>query len=288
MYDGVAKFYDRYTADIQYEKIADFAENCFRLYGNPGIAETAGNKKTRSKKAVPPNTSSRQNGEDVPYSTLVLDCACGTGTLTCLLAKRGYDMTGVDISREMLQTASENAAESGLDILWLCQDMRKINMYGSYAAVLCMTDGINHLTTEKQLEAFFGRIYNFIDDGGLLIFDFLTPYHFEKNVGNNIFFEDDENGSCLWTSSYQQKTGICVYDILLYECLEEDPSLYTRTEDRVREKAWPPEYIAETLRKKGFELCGLYDGFSFSPAAPDTARVYAVARKPKTMAETEK
>lgn len=274
MYDGVAKFYDRYTADIPYAKIADFAEKCFRLYGNAGISEIARGKRSRTVK-----DSSLQNGADVPRSTLVLDCACGTGTLTCLLAQRGYDMTGVDISREMLQTASENAAESGLDILWLCQDMRKINMYGSYAAVLCMTDSINHLTTEKQLEAFFGRIYHFIDDGGLLIFDFLTPHHFETNVGNNVFFEDNEGGSCLWTSSYQPKSGICTYDILLYECLEEDSALYTRTEDRIREKAWSPEYITEVLQKKGFEICTFSDGLSFSPVKKDTARVFAAARK---------
>lgn len=290
MYDGVAAFYDRYTADIRYDRIADFAEHCFRRFGNAGIAELAGRRRNGKKdggagvqqqeQPQPRQDGARPNGEDIPRSTLVLDCACGTGTLTRLLAARGYDMTGADISPEMLQTAAENAAGSGSRILWLCQDMRKIDLYGSYAAVLCMTDGINHLVTEKQLGAFFGRIYHFIDSGGLLIFDFLTPCHFEKKVGNNVFFEDREDGSCLWTSRYHPKSGRCVYEILLYAALPEDPELYTRSSDRICEKAWTPETATRLLLQNGFELCGLYGGLSLSPVKETTGRVYAVARRP--------
>jgi hypothetical protein len=119
---------------------------------------------------------------------------------------------------DMLYTAMDAAEAKGLEILWLCQDMCRMDMYGSFAAVLCMTDGVNHITTRKRLDAFFKRIYNFVDEGGLLIFDFLTPYHFESRVGKggNVFYEDGEEGTCLWTSCYNEKSGICRYDITVY------------------------------------------------------------------------
>ena len=281
MYDGVAKFYDTYTTDLDHGKVADFAEKCFLKYGNAGIkAVASGQKKTK------PAGENFINGEDVENSTLVLDCACGTGVLTCLLGERGYDMTGLDISMDMLYTAMDSSAEKGLDILWLCQDMCKMDMYGSFAAVLCMTDGVNHITTRKRLDAFFKRIYNFVDDGGLLIFDFLTPSHFEARVGKggNVFFEDGDQGTCLWTSRYNEKSGICKYDITVYQRCEnaendDAEELFTRTDDSIREKAWSLGEITESLTAGGFTIKRSCGSLNFGKVKEDSGRVYVVARK---------
>ena len=281
MYDGVAKFYDTYTADLNHEKVADFAEKCFFKYGNPGIKAVASGQNLTKGDEV-----GGVNGEDVENSTLVLDCACGTGALTCILGERGYDMTGLDISMDMLYTAMDTAESKGLEILWLCQDMCRMDMYGSFAAVLCMTDGVNHITTRKRLDAFFKRIYNFVDDGGLLIFDFLTPSHFESRVGKggNVFYEDGEEGTCLWTSRYNEKSGICEYDITVYQRCDVDDNedaeeLFTRTDDSIREKAWSLEEITESLLGAGFKVRRTCGSLSFGKVKEDSGRVYVVAKK---------
>lgn len=279
MYNGVAKFYDRYTADLNHVKVADFVEKCFRKYGNKGISRV---RELQNGGAVAQTDNGGINGSDVENSTLVLDCACGTGALTCIMAQRGYDMTGLDISRDMLYSAMESAEILGVDILWLCQDMRKIDMYGSFSAVLCMTDGVNHLITEKQLYEFFDRVYNFIDDGGLLIFDFLTEKYFQKKIGDNVFFEESDEGTCLWTSKYNTKTGVCTYDITVYELCED--GYYERADDRIREKAWSSGKIKEFLENRGFEICAESGRLSLglkAKADNDSERVYIVARKPK-------
>ncbi len=281
MYDGVARFYDRYTADLNHEKMADFAEKCFARWGNKGLSEV---KKLR--KADCQSTADTVNGEDVENSTLVLDCACGTGLLTCIMAKRGYDMTGLDISQEMLYSAMERAGNEGLDnILWLCQDMCKIDMYGAFSAVLCMTDGINHLTTQKRLEGFLNRVYNFIDDGGLLIFDFLTENYFKNRVGNNVFFDDGEDGTCLWTSRYNAKSGICTYDITVYEAFGTDEDgealIYTRSDDKITEKAWSLDEIKAALCGSRFKVCKAFSGMTSKEADDSSERIFIVAKKPK-------
>lgn len=287
MYDGVAKFYDRYTADIDYGRLADFAEGCFRRFGNKGIADvsSSGGKPIKEQghgtKSFGMADENAVNGRDVFNSTLVLDCACGTGALTCMLAERGYDMTGLDISQEMLYTAMLSAQDKELDILWLCQDMRRMDMYGSFAAILCMTDVINHITSEKQLDSFLRRVYNFTDEGGLLIFDFLNGNYFRNRVGNNVFFEDNDDGSCLWTSRYAAKSGICTYDIVIYERAASGAGeLFTRTDESVREKSWEAETVTAMLRKNGFEICGLYDNMSFRRYRGNSERIYVAARKP--------
>ncbi len=285
MYEGVAKFYDRYTTDLNHKKVADFAEKCFSRYGNKGIASVRSKRKKALANEFPDSDEKTVNGADVENSTLVLDCACGTGALTCILAERGYDMTGLDISQEMLFSAMESAEQKNLDILWLCQDMCKMNMYGSFAALLCMTDGVNHIMNRKRLDAFFSRIYNFIDKGGLLIFDFLTDKYFEKRVGNNVFFEDGEDGSCLWTSRYNAKSLICTYNVIVYEqCADEKDSLcgeplFSRSDDCIREKAWTFDEMAASVVSAGFEICCTCADTSFTCADSDSERVYIVAKK---------
>lgn len=259
MYEGIASFYDKYTLDMDREKLMKFVFGAFAKYGNEGI----------KKLATGEQSSESGDGTDIENSRLVIDVGCGTGKFTCLLAKKGLDMTGLDVSPEMLDVARENAEDEGVNALWLCQDMAKINTFGSYAAMLCTYDGINHLTTESRLKSFIKKSINFVDPGGLLIFDFLTPEYFRENVDGRINVDDEENGMCLWQGKFNEKTGICTYQIVCFE--ETEDGLYERTEDIVKEKAWTPEFIAAELKNAGYEIKKIIKG----------KRVYAIARKPK-------
>lgn len=254
MYSNIAGFYDKYTTDIDYEKIADYLEKLFKKYGLPN----------------------RSDGGNVP---LLLDIACGTGSLTCVLAERGYEMIGLDMSEEMLAEANERASSENLDIMWLCQDMCRMDMYGTVSAMICITDGINHIISEKALNRFFARIRNFIDDGGLFIFDALSEKYFENVVGDNTFFDDGEDGTCVWNSKYNAKTKICNYNITFFELCDEEKQLYVRCDDVVRERAWSEDDFTLAAHSAGFSVLAVYDGHTLKNATVDALRKIFVLRK---------
>ncbi|MBQ8827568.1 MAG: class I SAM-dependent methyltransferase, partial [Clostridia bacterium] len=233
---------------------AEFAENLFRKFG------------------LPP----RSDGGSVP---LILDIACGTGVLTCMLAERGNEMVGLDISEDMLYEARERALGKNLDILWLCQDMCKIDMFGTVSAMICVTDGINHITTVNRLEKFFMRIRNFIDDDGLFLFDVLSEKYFSEVVGSNVFFDDREDGSCLWTSKYNEAKRICKYDVIFYELADSDSGLYERYDDTVTEKAWTDGEITTAVGKAGFSVEGIFNGATLKKADKNSLRKFFLIRK---------
>ncbi len=258
MYEGLAGFYDTYTDDMNREKSADFLMKCFIKYGNRGLSDAA--------KGIP--SAGKADGTDISASRLVLDVGCGTGKFTCLLAQKGFDMTGLDISPEMLEIAGENAGEQNVSVLWLCQDMAKINTYGSYAAVVSTFDSVNHLTTIKKLRSFLTRVINFVDPGGLLIFDFLTPEYFETKIDGKINVDDKETGTCIWQGTYSKNTEICTYSVTCYSQNEE--GTYDRIDDIVREKAWSVKTIREELKSAGFRVKNVTGG----------RRCFVVAEKP--------
>lgn len=254
MYGKIAGFYDKYTTDIDYKKIADYIEKLFKKFGLP----------------------QRSDGGTVP---MILDVACGTGSLTCILAERGYEMIGLDLSEEMLMEAESNSAAKGLDIMWLCQDMCEIDMYGTVSAIICITDGINHIVSDKALKKFFMKIKNFIDAGGIFIFDVLSEKYFESVVGTDMFFEDGDDGMCIWTSSYNKKTKLCKYNITFFELCDEENELYERFDDFVCEKAWSDEIITACSADAGFSAAGVFNGMTMKPADENTMRKFFVLRK---------
>ncbi|MBQ8164586.1 MAG: class I SAM-dependent methyltransferase [Clostridia bacterium] len=254
MYNNIAGFYNRYTTDIDYGKIADYLEKIFRKFGLP----------------------ERSDGGKVP---MILDVACGTGNLTCILAERGYEMIGLDMSEEMLAEAEERAAEKNIDILWLCQDMCKMDMYGTVSAMVCITDGINHITSDASLKRFFMRIKNFIDDGGLFVFDALSEKYFETVVGTNTFFDDSDEGTCIWTSNYNKNKKICRYNVTFFELYDAENELYERFDDTVCEKAWSDEDITNASKDAGFTVEKVFNGTTMKEASDDSLRKFYVLRK---------
>jgi len=277
MYENFAGFYNTYTGDVNCGQLMDFLEERFRLFGNEGLKALAkkrskgrtakGGDASKTAKASKPEAS--ENGADIEKSTLVIDVGCGTGKLTVKMAEKGYDMTGLDISPEMLEIASELGYEKNVNVLWLCQDMREMDTFGSYAAMYCLEDGVNHMTGEGDLGVFLERAKNFIDRDGLLIFDFLTDGYFKAAASKGVFFEDGGEGTCIWTAEYENAK--MTYDIICYS-LEED-GLYGRTDDTVEEIPLEPAFVKQTLQEKGYEVLELRECYD-SPG-----RFYVTARR---------
>ena len=254
-YDAIAGVYDKLNKELDYEAWADFFEQCFAKF-------------------LP------QKPE------LVLDLACGTGRMTRTLANRGYDMIGVDGSASMLSEAY--ARSSGEAILYLCQDMRELELYGTVGATVCCLDSINYLLDQTDLKRVFSLVHNYLDPNGLFLFDINTPFKFQNVYGNNAYIlEDeieDEDGSrhavfCGWQNEFCKETEICEFYLSLFE--EDENGSYLRSDEHQRERCYSEEILRNTLAECGFELLGIYADYQFGNPTEQTERWYFAARAKK-------
>ncbi len=252
-YDVLAPIYDRINAELDYAAWADFIEAQFSRY--------AKNK-----------------------PELVLDLAAGTGSMTVELARRGYDMTAIDLSADMLAAAADRIAEEGLTgVLLLKQDMTSFELYGTVDAVVCCLDSVNHLTRKGDLEKCFSLVHNYLNPDGLFLFDVNTPCKFENIYGMNDYIIDSEEGDsvCCWRNSYNEETGICDFELTVFT--ENADGMYSRTDTVQKERCYSAEALRHALKEAGFEVLGMFSDYAFTPAGETDERWYIAARCIKPM-----
>ncbi|MBO5305524.1 MAG: methyltransferase domain-containing protein [Clostridia bacterium] len=242
-YGAIADIYDKLNAEIDYAAWAEFAERNFDRY----------------LKARP---------------SLLLDLACGTGSMTVALSDRGYDMIGVDGSEEMLSVAYERSA--GKHILYLLQDMRRFELYGTVGAVTCCLDSLNYLTEDGDLAECFSTVHNYLEPDGLFLFDVNTPYKFEKVYGSNSYILEDEGAYCGWQNEYDEGSGLCRFYLSVFR--EDEDGRYFREDEEQCERCYSMEQIRAALLETGFELLSVSAGFDFSEPTEQTERWYFAAR----------
>ena len=246
-YGAISRVYDKFNrAEIDYSAWADFIEGCF----------------DRFLSAKP---------------ELVLDLACGTGTMTRELARRGYDMIGVDGSADMLSEAYSNS--NGESILYLNQDMRSFELYGTVGAVVCCLDSLNYLIGDGDLDVTFAAVHNYLDPDGVFIFDMNTPYKFENVYSDNAYILEDEGVYCGWQNFYDKKTKICDFYLSLFE--EQEDGAYIRSDEHQRERCYDMVEIENSLKQNGFELRGVFSDYEFANIKSDDHRWFFVAKAKK-------
>ena len=251
-YEAIARVYDKLNAEIDYAAWADFFEACFDRY----LAHRP---------------------------ELLLDLACGTGRMTLQLAARGYDMIGVDGSADMLGEALLQN-DGRYNILWLQQDMRSFELYGTVGAVTCCLDSINYLLSPEDLAKCFATTHNYLDPDGLFLFDMNTPYKFEHTYGNNAYVLEDESEEggaifCGWQNDYDKASGLCDFYLTLFE--EDEDGSYFREDEHQTERCYTREQLTAALESAGFELIGMYSDFEFSTPEKTDERWYIAARAKK-------
>ena len=215
---------------------------------------------------------------------LVLDIGCGTGTMTEILASKGYDMTGVDFSEEMLDIAMQKRAKSGHDILYLMQDMREFELYGTVRAIVSVCDSMNYLTEDGDLEQVFRLANNYLDPGGLFIFDMNTEYKYREMLGDQTIAEERENCSFIWDNYYYEEEKINEYQLSLFV---EDPVLSEKTGQDICRKFQEMHYqradslaeVKAALEVAGMEFIAAYDAFTRNPVHQNSERMYIIARE---------
>lgn len=243
-YGAFAEYYDSLTSNVSYDETAKYVAD---------ILDENGIKKG-----------------------ILLDLACGTGTMSVQMAKRGYEVIGIDNSPEMLSEAREKAYEAKEDILFLCQDMCNIDLYGTVECTICLLDSLNHLESEEELQAAFEGVSLFTVPGGLFIFDVNTQYKHKYVLGNNTFVYDNDDVYCVWQNEYDDESK--TVEIFL-DFFEEENGLYRRSSEYFTECAFSDEIIRRLLKEAGFSNVKAYGELSRNAPSETEERIFYVARK---------
>ena len=208
---------------------------------------------------------------------LLLDMGCGTGSVTERLAARGYDMIGIDNSEEMLMEARDKMVESGQDILYLLQDMRSFELYGTVAAAVSICDSMNYILEKEDLEQVFRLVNNYLDPKGIFIFDFNTPYKYRELLGDRTIAESRDNCSFIWENTFYEEAEVNIYDLTIF--MQEEDDIFRRYQETHYQKGYTVETVCRLLAEAGLKLEAVYDAFSSDAPRNDSERVYFVARE---------
>ena len=244
-YEALAGHYDELTEDVAYTRRADFVE---KLMG-------------RSR---------------VPVKT-VLDLACGTGTMTAIFTRRGYELVSVDASADMLAVAREKTAGiPGEPPVFLQQDMPRLDLYGTVEAAICCLDSLNYLTRPSDLRRTLGRLRLFIQPGGVLIFDVNTPYKLQ-NLDGQVFLDEREDVYCVWRTEYNRRSRVCTYYMDLFS--QEKGELWRRDFEYHRQRAYTVEELEGYLREAGFTRIRTFGDCRMRPPRENEERIYFCANR---------
>ena len=208
---------------------------------------------------------------------LVLELGCGTGSMTEILAGKGYDMIGADNSEEMLEIAIEKRERSGHDILYLLQDMREFELYGTVRAVVSVCDSVNYVTEEEELIEVFRLVNNYLDPKGVFIFDFNTKYKYQNVLGDRTIAEQRDECSFIWDNYYYEEEEINEYELTLF--IQEKENLYRKFEEVHYQRAYTLEQMLRLVKESGLEFVTAYDAFTRKQPTDTSERIYMIARE---------
>ena len=217
------------------------------------------------------------DGEALPARAV--ECACGTGSLTVRLTKRGLRMTGVDSSAAMLRRAEEKARKWGVEAAFVRQDMRKLALTRRTDAVLCTCDGLNYLTSEQDAMAFFCAAYEALKPGGALCFDCSSRHKLEELMGDSFFGEERDGIATLWQNRLNRQTHVLQMDVTFF--VREDDGRYRRFREQHRQRAHSEQETVSWLQKAGFERIRAFGGMGMDAPAAADERIHYLARKPR-------
>lgn len=243
-YGIFSQYYDSLMDNVDYKKRAEYFRTLLMRYGIKDGAE-------------------------------IVDLGCGTGKLTLELAEMGYDMTGVDISPDMLCEARNNAADKDIDVLLLCQSMDELDLYGTVDAAISTFDSINHLESAESVKETFKKVGLFMNPGGIFIFDINTLYKHRNILGNNTFVYDTDDVFCVWQNFLNDDDSV---DISLDFFERDEDDMYMRTCESFKERAYDTAQIEKWLNDAELEIIEITDDISGNEPGDTTERLLIAAK----------
>ncbi|MBQ1631456.1 MAG: class I SAM-dependent methyltransferase [Clostridia bacterium] len=210
----------------------------------------------------------------------IMDCACGTGANAIRLFKLGYHVTGNDVSPDMLMEARNNAFREGAKrITFICEDMRKLKIHKEIDAIVCVCDGVNYLTSMKDVESFFHHAATCLKPGGLLLFDISSAYKFREILATNTYTEETDDYAYIWKNNYDPGSRLCEMSLT---CFVKQGVHYDRFHETHLMRAHAEEELDAALKNAGFANIQKYDAFTRDPVKPDSERIQYAAVKEET------
>lgn len=255
-YTDFAEVYDELMDDTPYKEWSDFLIGIIEKYGLSRPVRDSGDA-----------LESERN--------LVLDLGCGTGTLTELMYKRGYDMIGVDNSETMLGIAMRKREESGSNILYLLQDMRELELYSTVGTVISVCDSVNYILDDDELVTVFGLVNNYLYPDGIFVFDFNTDYKYREVIGESVIAENRDDCSFIWENYYDEDTDINEYDVTVF--VKEDCGLFRKFEETHFQRGYSIEEMISLVERAGMRVIELIDADTHGAVTETSERVYVVA-----------
>ena len=247
IYRHFAQVYDMFMADVPYKQWAGYVDAAFRDY-------------------------------NVPTDGLVLDLACGTGTMAFLMAQKGYELIGVDASEDMLSEAQSKIHEKmpTKGILFLNQDMRELELYGTVDAAYCVCDSLNYILKEEELELVFRNVSLYLNPDGIFLFDMKTVSKYQQ-MGNNTYHDIMDESSYLWKNLYDTETSLNEYHVQFFVKGEETFS------ETHYQRGYSIEAVTEIVERSGLKILAVYDNYTNNPAGPDNERYTFICRNTAPM-----
>lgn len=244
IYGGFAGVYDEFMDNVSYDEWYDFLHYLLGEYG-------------------------KEKGS-------VVELACGTGEITKRLSGSGYQVTGIDLSEDMLALAREKCQD---EVLLLHQDMCELELCGEADAFVCAGDGMNYLLEREQLFRVFQNVSRYLKKDGIFLFDLKTDYYFREVVGNRTITDNREDASYIWENSYDEAKMRNEYLLTVYKLVDDERDLFERTDELHYQQVFPVEVVKEELERAGLVLKQAYEAFTGERPKEDSERLYIAAAK---------
>ena len=272
-YTDFAVVYDTFMDETPYDVWGDFVDELIKKYG---ISKAISQEVKQDDKNV--NESDEEAALE-QEKNLVVELGCGTGSFTLEMAKRGYDIMGIDLSSEMLDIARRKSVDAGFDLMFLEQDMRELDLYCTAGTIVSVCDSINYLTEDSDVIDCFKLVNNFLFPGGIFIFDFNTDYKYKEVIGDTTIAENREDCSFIWENYYDEESHINEYDLTIFARCDKNDEIFRRSIETHYQRGYTLEEMKHFIEVSGLEFVAAIDADTHEAPCQTSERIYVIARE---------
>ncbi len=277
-YTDFAAVYDTFMDETPYDVWGDFIAGLIEKYG---ISKPYDKDYKKLKDTPEPSCETLEDTEQAlaEERNLIVELGCGTGSFTMEMAKKGYDIMGTDISPEMLDIARLKAGEEGLDIMYLEQDMRELDLYCTAGTILSVCDSINYLLEDEDVLETFRLVNNFLFPKGLFIFDFNTLHKYRDVIGDATIAENREDCSFIWENYYHDEEHINEYDLTIFARCDSKDEIFRKSTETHYQRGYTLDEMLAFVEEAGLEFLEAIDADTHKAPGEDSERIYIICRE---------
>ena len=279
-YTDFAAVYDTFMDETPYDVWGDFVAGIIEEYG---VSKPCGDEGVKETSSDDKDSDDNLEAALMEERNLVVELGCGTGSFTQVLKKKGFDIIGIDMSPEMLDLARKKSTEAGLDIMYLEQDMRELDLYCTAGTIVSVCDSINYILEDEDILETFRLVNNFLYPKGLFIFDFNTLHKYRDVIGDTTIAENREDCSFIWDNYYHEEDHVNEYDLTIFaKCAgdgKNEDALFRRSVETHYQRGYTLEEMKDFVEKAGLEFIEAIDADTHEAPTDDSERIYIIARE---------